>query len=366
MSGITLSGYYGKHYLQQQYPLTFAAVHDMDAYSLYKEACFAYNKLWLSHVQHVDASPAGLNIFARGVELVRKPIYNLAGMAVGTKIITSDDISAYKDLGCMYMPYLTGIHMSLDYVVSKGRPILLSVWRGDNCAGETGVFRAWEEQNVLLNDNTALLHIVDAFIAKWLPNYNGMMNVETIGKIITECHLRPGDVTFLPLYRQNSLFRFTEAVLGGDEAESHIMMYTSNLSSTGVVRYWQPRGPAGEDIKDNDDSREYGYILPLYAPCMVPAWCSRLLIARLLPLVFATWQHMQPLYDVNIVCEYTQWQPQPPTRTRLCLLNTTTRTRDVKCVRAFSCTVARTLVALIYGVGITAVVGISSAMYIMW
>jgi hypothetical protein len=118
-----------------------------------------------------------------------KPIYNLRGMGSGTKIIeTPEQFKAAVQPGHMWMPYLTGEHVSTDAAVVDGEPVW---WR--HTIGKTleqGTFDHW----VILGEaRPEIERYCGDWLRRYLKGYTGCVNIETIGARIIEAHLRFAD-----------------------------------------------------------------------------------------------------------------------------------------------------------------------------
>jgi hypothetical protein len=118
-----------------------------------------------------------------------KPIYNLKGMGVGSRVLasTADYADAYRP-GHMWSTLLEGDHVSSDLAVVDGAPRWWRHARG--LASGDGTFDHWKVQAEPLPE-------VEEWCGAWcrrhLAGYTGMVNLETIGGRIIEVHLRFAD-----------------------------------------------------------------------------------------------------------------------------------------------------------------------------
>lgn len=157
------------------------------AYQLYPEHRWIYNKLLICETQGLENAPH--DIMPRRFPVFSKPIYNLRGMGSGGKIIESpDQFRADLQPGHMWMPLLSGEHVSTDAAVIDGEPVW---WR--HTIGhplEQGTFDYW----VILGESRLEL---ERYCGHWLRRnlkcYTGCVNLETIGGRIIEAHLRFAD-----------------------------------------------------------------------------------------------------------------------------------------------------------------------------
>jgi hypothetical protein len=175
---------------------------DMVAWRLYPKHRWVYNKLLICETQGIEGAPHGVD--PASFPVFSKPIYNMHGMGVGTRIANSADELA-RDLqpGHMWMRLLEGEHVSTDVAVENGEP---RWWRhtiGKSLGG--GVFDYW---TVLAEARPEIESYCGDWLRRYLGGYTGCVNFETIGARIIEGHLRFAD-QWPDLYGQSWL----EAVL---------------------------------------------------------------------------------------------------------------------------------------------------------
>jgi hypothetical protein len=118
-----------------------------------------------------------------------KPIYNMRGMGSGSKTIeTPDQYRAALQPGHMWMPLLTGEHVSTDAAVIDGEPVW---WR--HTIGKTldeGKFDHW---TILAEARPEIERYCGDWLRHHLRGYTGCVNFETIDARIIEAHLRFAD-----------------------------------------------------------------------------------------------------------------------------------------------------------------------------
>jgi hypothetical protein len=157
------------------------------AYQLFPEHRWIYNKLLICETQGLDNAPH--DIMPRQFPVFSKPIYNLRGMGSGGKIIESpEQFRAEVQPAHMWMPLLTGEHVSTDAAVIDGEPVW---WR--HTVGEAldqGTFDYWV---ILREARPDLERYCGDWLRKHLKGYTGCVNFETIGATIIEAHLRFAD-----------------------------------------------------------------------------------------------------------------------------------------------------------------------------
>jgi hypothetical protein len=135
----------------------------------------------------MDSAPH--DIMPREFPVFSKPIYNMRGMGCGGKIIESpEQFRAALQPGHMWMPLLSGEHVSTDAAVIDGEPVW---WR--HTMGKTleqGMFDYWI---VLEESRPTIEEYCGDWLRRHLKGYAGCVNFETIGGKIIEAHLRFAD-----------------------------------------------------------------------------------------------------------------------------------------------------------------------------
>jgi hypothetical protein len=160
---------------------------DCDAWQWYPAHRFVYDKLTLALSQNLAAGPHGVP--PPHYPVFSKPIVNLKGMGVGSRVLRSQaDYAEHYAPGHFWMTLLDGAHVSSDIAVADGAP---RWWRHvtGKPAGE-GTFDYWI---VHAEPHPGIEAHCGAWIEKNLAGYTGMLNLETIGETIIEAHLRFAD-----------------------------------------------------------------------------------------------------------------------------------------------------------------------------
>jgi hypothetical protein len=160
---------------------------DEEAYRLYPAQRWVYNKLLICETQGLEHGPHGT--MPSRFPVFSKPIYNLRGMGVGGKILASREAYEREQTpGHLWMPLLAGEHTSSDVAVVDGEPLW---WRHTTGAplGD-GMFDYW---TVMAEAHPALEAFCSSWLRRHLRGYSGLVNLETIGQAIIECHLRFAD-----------------------------------------------------------------------------------------------------------------------------------------------------------------------------
>jgi hypothetical protein len=159
-------------------------IDDATAWRLYPRYRAVYDKLVVCASQGIPSGPHG--VMPARYPVFSKPIMNLKGMGVGGRIIhAASDLEAHCVPGHMWMRLLRGRHISTDVALVDGRP---RWWRhtiGRALSG--GMFDYW---TVLAGRLPRLEKYGRAWMRKTLPDFTGIVNLETIRGSIIECHLR--------------------------------------------------------------------------------------------------------------------------------------------------------------------------------
>jgi hypothetical protein len=160
---------------------------DADGYQWNPAHRWVYNKLAVAQSQGLACAPHGL--CPPGFPVFSKPIINLRGMAVGSRVLPDHaHYERHKTPGHFWMTLLEGEHVSTDLAVQAGKVLWLRHSLGTPAAG--GTFDYWTIE-------TAARERLDEYLGAWvtqqLATYTGMLNLETIGGRIIDAHLRFAD-----------------------------------------------------------------------------------------------------------------------------------------------------------------------------
>jgi hypothetical protein len=159
-------------------------IDDATAWELHRGHRAIYNKMTICETQGLPNGPHGT--MPPRFPIFSKPIYNMRGMGTGSRVIASE--AEYEESlqpGHMWMKLLQGPHVSTDLAVAQGA----IGWcrHSTGVSGAQGTFDYWI---VHAKPKPAL----EAYLAEWagrtLGDFTGIVNVETIGGRIIECHLR--------------------------------------------------------------------------------------------------------------------------------------------------------------------------------
>ena len=160
---------------------------DPDAYEWYPQHRWVYDKLRLCASQALECAPHGVEPLQFPV--FSKPITNLRGMGVGSRLLCSlEEYHRHLTPGHFWMTLLEGDHVSSDVAVVQGRAAWWRHSRGMPAGG--GMFDYW---TIEAAPRPGLEAYLGAWLAQHLGAYTGMVNFETIGGRIIDAHLRFAD-----------------------------------------------------------------------------------------------------------------------------------------------------------------------------
>lgn len=160
---------------------------DADAWTWFPAHRWVYNKLQVAQTQGIAAAPHG--VMPRSFPVFSKPLMNLRGMGIGSRVIASaEEYRATATPGHFWMELLQGEHVSSDAAVENGRVVW---WRhATGIPGPGGTFDRWV---VHASARPGLEAVCSSWIHIHLGDYTGMLNLETIDGRIIETHLRFAD-----------------------------------------------------------------------------------------------------------------------------------------------------------------------------
>ena len=160
---------------------------DVDGYKFNPRNRWIYNKLLVARSQGLecglhDEPPARYPVFC-------KPVTNLKGMGAGTCVLhDAQDFERNCNPGDFWMRLMTGEHVSTDWAVVQGEAAWCRHTLG--IPGVAGTFDYWV---IEARPRLRLERYCRDWIRTNLPDYTGMINIETIGGRIIEAHLRFAD-----------------------------------------------------------------------------------------------------------------------------------------------------------------------------
>ena len=160
---------------------------DSDAWQWYPAHRWVYDKLAVALSQGLEAGPHGTP--PPRFPVFSKPITNLKGMGVGSRVLTDlEDYQRSLTPGHFWMTLLHGEHVSSDVALMRGQAAWWRHCRGAVAAG--GTFDHWL---IEAGRRPQLETYLGAWASRYLTDYTGMLNLESIGGRIIEAHLRVAD-----------------------------------------------------------------------------------------------------------------------------------------------------------------------------
>lgn len=148
---------------------------------------WVFDKLQVALSQGLRAGPHG--VVPPSFPVFSKPIMNLRGMGEGSRVLESrEEYDRFYAPGHMWMPLLSGRHISTDLAVVRGETRWLRHATGKPLG--RGMFDYW---TVHAGEFEELDDGLEAWVRTHLSGYTGLLNLETIGGTIIEAHLRFAD-----------------------------------------------------------------------------------------------------------------------------------------------------------------------------
>ena len=160
-------------------------VDEVSAWALYPNFRWVHNKLLICETQGLPHGPHGT--IPTEYPVYSKPIYNMRGMGTGGRVIQDEaEYAASLQPGHLWMPLFTGAHVSTDVAMENGQPRWWRHTTGKHAPAE-GTFDYW---TVHAGSDPALEAYLGDWLRKYLQGFTGIVNIETIGGRMLECHLR--------------------------------------------------------------------------------------------------------------------------------------------------------------------------------
>jgi hypothetical protein len=199
-------------HLFEPQPRCLVAVNDAAAWRLYPSYRQVYDKLSLALDAGLSAAPCGVDPRDCGIAadewVFVKPIVNLAGMAVGARLVRADQVP--PEPGSFWCESLRGAHTSTDALVRQGEVL----WLAHTLASEDKD----QERPVYWEIGVHRPEIepwIRAWVARHLAGYTGICNLELIGGRPIEAHLR-GSNGFFDFYGPDFIPAWVALVEGQD------------------------------------------------------------------------------------------------------------------------------------------------------
>jgi hypothetical protein len=160
-------------------------VDEVSAWALYPNFRWVHNKLLICETQGLPHGPHGT--IPTEYPVYSKPIYNMRGMGTGGRVIQDEaEYAASLQPGHLWMPLFTGAHVSTDVAMENGQPRWWRHTTGKHAPAE-GTFDYW---TVRAESDPVLEAYLGDWLRKYLQGFTGIVNIETIGGRMLECHLR--------------------------------------------------------------------------------------------------------------------------------------------------------------------------------
>jgi len=160
-------------------------VDEVSAWDLYPKYRWVHNKLLICETQGLPHGPHGT--IPPEYPVYSKPIYNMRGMGTGGRVIHDEaEYVAALQPGHMWMPLFTGDHVSTDVAMENGVPRWWRHTTGKHAPAE-GTFDYWV---IHAGPDPALEDYLGGWLSRHLQGFTGIVNIETIGGRMLECHLR--------------------------------------------------------------------------------------------------------------------------------------------------------------------------------
>ncbi len=160
---------------------------DSDAWTWNPAHAWVYDKLKVAQSQGLACGPHGTA--PPSFPVFSKPVSNLRGMGAHSRLIASaQDYERHFTPGHMWVTLLEGRHVSSDFAVVDGRPKWSRHATGK--AARRGTFDHW---TIHAAPDPDIERYCEDWIGRHLAGYTGIVNLETIGGVIIEVHLRVTD-----------------------------------------------------------------------------------------------------------------------------------------------------------------------------
>lgn len=165
---------------------------DEDAWLLYPNYNFIYNKIFICQIQNLSYAP--MPILPNKYPVVIKPIINLMGMGINAiKINNAEEFLVHYNNSHFWSEFIYGTHHSWDLIIKNGEIQYICCFKGHKDNKKFGTFKYWSLQKKINIPSIITKLVLDHF-----KKYTGCINIETINNKIIECHLRMGDIDQLP------------------------------------------------------------------------------------------------------------------------------------------------------------------------
>ena len=172
--------------LKKELDEVYYPVNDSEAYQRYSEHNIVYNKMTIAKFQGLECNP--FPVEPKSFPIISKPIINLMGMGLkAKKVINKKQFLLESFSGNFWCEFIKGEHHSWDLIVRKGKILYYTCFFGKK-SKHFGLFKYWQqiEKKLYLN--------IELIIGKFLSDFTGSVNMETLDDKVIEVHLRMGDI----------------------------------------------------------------------------------------------------------------------------------------------------------------------------
>jgi len=168
---------------------------DRDAWEMYPAYQHLYNKLHVSRTSGIRSNLIGAARGPTRYPVIVRPVYNLFGIGHGaTRVSLPMEFEQLDCSGYFWAEHLNGSHVSWDIALVNGDIKWMQTWISHKHSSMSpGVFARWSTQEA----SPASERNVENWISSNLQEFTGMVNLETIGGKVIECHLRVGDALYM-------------------------------------------------------------------------------------------------------------------------------------------------------------------------
>lgn len=228
---------------------------DKDAWDAYPKYQHLYNKLFVNKSAGVKCNLIGASRGPRKFPVIVRPVYNLFGMGhQARRVFFPADFEQLDLSGHFWAEKINGAHYSWDLAIVGGRIAWAQTWIGKrHPSNEPGMMSHWSTREASAGSERR----VAAWVEENLEGFTGMINLETIGGMIIECHLRVGDV----LYMCNSqllqaivdLYASGEWTFDGSVGDFHMFPIWARRGSPGWPKNSEDRQAVLDVVKENFD-----------------------------------------------------------------------------------------------------------------
>ena len=234
---------------------------DPDCYRLYPTHRWIYDKLRICETQGLEHGPHG--IAPTRFPVFSKPIYNLRGMGVGGRILrTRADYDREQTPGHLWMPLLTGLHVSTDVAVIDGVP---RWWRHTTGAAlDEGTFDHWA---VLADSEYDFAAAFGRFQAGYQVDFDlGVSRRGSrSGEMIARCMVEVGTSSYYTALRdavQEPVLKEICRRIAADEIRHYKLFYDNLMRclERELIGFWSRLRVAVRRIAESeDDELAYAY-----------------------------------------------------------------------------------------------------------